>query len=155
MFLAHLLQQAQIEVTVLELRTRDYVAGRVRAGVLERTTVQLMQSLGLGARIGREGLVHSGTTLAVDGDPFHVDFNELTEGAAITVYGQSEVMKDLNLAADERGIRIHYEATDVRLDGLDTDAPRVSWKSAQGEHSLRCDFVVGCDGYHGISRRSI
>ena len=156
MFLAHLLQQARVDVTVLELRTRDYVTGRVRAGVLERTTVDVMRQIGLGSRVAREGLVHSGTTLAVDGDPFHVDFNESIDGAAITVYGQSEVMKDLNEAADERGIRIHYEAADVRLEGLETDAPRVSWSSAQGEHhSLQCDFVAGCDGFHGVSRRSI
>jgi p-hydroxybenzoate 3-monooxygenase len=155
MFLAHLLREARIDVTVLELRSRDYVTGRVRAGVLERTTVSLMAQLGIGARVAREGLVHSGTTLAVDGDPFHVDFNELTDGAAITVYGQSEVMKDLNDAADERGIDIHYEAADVSPEGLDTDTPRITWKSARGEHGLRCDFVVGCDGYHGISRRRI
>ena len=155
MFLAHLLREARIDVTVLELRSRDYVAGRVRAGVLERTTVDLMKRLGIGERVGREGLVHAGTTLAVDGDAFHVDFNELAAGAAITVYGQSEVMKDLNQAADERGLEIHYEAEDVSPQDLDTDAPRVTWKSPRGAHELRCDFVVGCDGFHGISRRSI
>jgi p-hydroxybenzoate 3-monooxygenase len=155
MFLAHLLRNSGIDAVVLELRRRDYVVGRVRAGVLERTTVELMTQLGIGARVGREGLVHSGTTLAVDGDPFHVDFNELVDGAAITVYGQSEVMKDLNQAADERGLVIHYECTDVRPEGLDTDTPRITWKSPAGEHTLRCDFVVGCDGFHGISRRCI
>jgi p-hydroxybenzoate 3-monooxygenase len=155
MFLAHLLREAGIDTAVLELRSRDYVVGRVRAGVLERTTVDLMTRLGIGARVGREGLVHSGTTLAVDGEPFHVDFNESSDGAAITVYGQSEVMKDLNEAADERGLEVHYECADVRPEGLDTDAPRVTWKSMGGAHSLHCDFVVGCDGFHGISRRSI
>jgi p-hydroxybenzoate 3-monooxygenase len=155
MFLALMLREAGVDTVVLELRSRDYVVGRVRAGVLERTTVELMNRLGIGGRVGREGLVHSGTTLAVDGDAFHVDFNELSDGAAITVYGQSEVMKDLNRAADERGLQVHYDCADVRPEGLDSDAPRITWKSADGEHQLRCDFVVGCDGFHGISRRCV
>lgn len=155
MFLALLLREAGIDTAVLELRSRDYVAGRVRAGVLERTTVELMNRLGIGGRVEREGLVHSGTTLAVDGDPFHVDFNELSEGAAITVYGQSEVMKDLNRAADDRGLRVQYDCDDVLPEDLDSDAPHVTWKSSDGERRLRCDFVVGCDGFHGISRRCV
>jgi p-hydroxybenzoate 3-monooxygenase len=154
MFLAHQLHAAGIKVVVLEQRNRDYVEGRVRAGVLERTTVKLMQRLGLGARVAREGLLHSGTTLCVDGEPFHVDFADLTDGA-VTVYGQSEVMKDLNGAADERGIRIIYDAAGVALGGLDSDSPSVSWKQGNALKRLACDFVVGCDGYHGVSRASI
>ena len=155
MFLAHLLREAAIDAVVLELRSREYVTARVRAGVLEQTTVDLMRRLGIGARVAREGLVHAGTTLAVDGDAFHVDFAELANGASITVYGQSEVMKDLNQAADERHIHVIYEACDVRPDGLDTDTPSVTWNSPHGTHRLDCDFIVGCDGFHGVSRGCI
>src|SRR3954469_10036036 len=154
MFLAHLLHQAQIDAVVLELRSRDYVVSRVRAGVLERTTVALMHRLGIGARVAREGLVHAGTTLAVNDAPFHVDFDELVQGAAITVYGQSEVMKDLNRAADERHLEVIYEASDVQPH-VDTESPWVSWNSPQGAHRLDCDFIVGCDGFHGVSRGCI
>jgi len=155
MFLAHLLREAGIDAVVLELRSREYVVARVRAGVLEQSTVDLMRRLGIGERVGREGMVHAGTTLAVDGDSFHVDFAELANGAAITVYGQSEVMKDLNQAADERHIHVIYEASDVRPHGLDTDTPWVTWNSPHGARRLECDFVAGCDGFHGVSRGCI
>jgi p-hydroxybenzoate 3-monooxygenase len=155
MFLAHLLHEARIDCVVLELRTRQHVVERVRAGVLEQATVDLMRRLGIGERVAREGLVHGGTTLAVNGNPFHVDFTELARGAAITVYGQSEVMKDLNDAADARRMEIHYEATDVRPHGLDTAAPSITWNSAGGPCRLDCDFVVGCDGFRGVSRSCI
>jgi p-hydroxybenzoate 3-monooxygenase len=155
LFLAHLLHAAHIKVVVLEQRSRDYVQNRVRAGVLEQTTVKLMHRLGVGARVAREGLVHGGTTLCVDGEPFHVDFAELTDGGAVTVYGQSEVMKDLDQAADERGIRVLYEAADVTPAALDSDHPFVTFKQNGAAKRLDCDFVVGCDGYHGVSRASI
>ena len=155
LFLAHLLHEARIDTVVLELRSRDYVVSRVRAGVLEQTTVAQMHRLGIGARVAREGLVHAGTVLAVNDAPFHVDFDELVPGAAITVYGQSEVMKDLNQAADERHLEVHYEAANVEPHGLDTNAPWVTWDSGHGPHRLDCDFVVGCDGFHGVSRACI
>jgi p-hydroxybenzoate 3-monooxygenase len=155
MFLAHLLRQAGIEATVLEARSREYVENRVRAGVLEQTTVKVMHRLGIGARVAREGLVHAGTTLCVDGEPFHVDFSDLTDGGAVTVYGQSEVMKDLNLAADQRGIRVIYQALDVSPRGLDSHHPAISWTQDGEPQTLRCDFVIGCDGYHGVSRACI
>jgi p-hydroxybenzoate 3-monooxygenase len=155
MFLAHLLHEAGIDALVLELRSRDYVVSRVRAGVLEQTTVALMHRLGIGERVAREGLVHGGTTLAVNDAPFHVDFDEYVPGAAITVYGQSEVMKDLNQAADQRHLEVVYEATDVQPHDLDTDAPWISWNSRQGAQRVDCDFIVGCDGFHGVSRACI
>ena len=155
MFLAHLLHEAGIEAVVLEMRSQDYVERRVRAGVLEQTTVRLMQKLGIGKRVQREGLVHSGTTLCVDGDPFHLDFADLTDGGAVTVYGQSEVMKDLNAAAVRRGITVIYEAADVTPQGLSTDRPAILFTEAGNAQRLDCDFVVGCDGFHGVSRASI
>src|SRR5689334_2487083 len=155
MFLAHLLRQAGVDSVVLEARSRDYVEGRVRAGVLEQNTVRLMHRLGIGMRVAREGLVHEGTTLCIDGEPFHVDFADLTDGGAVTVYGQSEVMKDLNVAADSRGIRVIYCAADVTPHGLQSARPTVSWNQRGAAMTLECDFVVGCDGYHGVSRASI
>jgi p-hydroxybenzoate 3-monooxygenase len=155
MFLAHLLRDAGLDVVVLELRSREYVEGRVRAGVLEQTTVQLMHQLGIGDRVSREGLVHAGTTLCIDGSPIHLDFETLTDGGAITVYGQSEVMRDLNTAALQRGIEVIYEAADVLPTGLDTERPTISWSEGGQNRSLDCDFVVGCDGFHGVSRRSM
>jgi len=155
MFLAHLLHQTGVECVVLEARGREYVEGRVRAGVLEQNTVRLMHRLGIGARVAREGLVHAGTTLCVDGESFHVNFSDLTDGGAITVYGQSEVMKDLNLSADRLGIRVIYDAADVAPRGLDGSQPVIHWNKRGSRHELECDFVVGCDGYHGVSRASI
>jgi len=155
MFLAHLLHQAGVDAVVLEMRSRPYVEGRVRAGVLEQHTVRLMHRLGIGARVSREGLVHAGTTLSVDGDPFHVNFSDLTDGGAVTVYGQSEVMKDLNLSADRRGIKVIYEAADVVPHDLDSREPVVTWTKNGEPRQLECDFVAGCDGYHGVCRACI
>ena len=155
LFLSLLLQRAGIDVVVLEKHTRDYVEGRVRAGVLEQITVDLMEQLGVGERMRREGLVHRGTNLAVDGDMFHVNFAELTGGKTIMVYGQSEVMKDLHEAADARNLCIVYEARDVQLDALDTERPEITWRDGGGEKRLVCDFIIGCDGSHGVSRIGI
>jgi p-hydroxybenzoate 3-monooxygenase len=152
LFLAHLLHAAGVDALVLEQRDRAYVEGRVRAGVLEQITVDLMERLDLGARMRREGLVHSGTNLAVDGRLFHIDFAKLTGGSTIMVYGQSEVMKDLGDAAVERGLRVVYEAADVAPQGLDSDQPYVTWRNGDETFRADCDFVVGCDGYHGVSR---
>jgi len=155
MFLGHLLVAAGIDVTLLEQRNRDYVEGRVRAGVLERVTVDLMDKLGLGGRLHREGLVHSGTNLSVDGDLFHIDMKALTGGATITIYGQSEVMKDLNDAAIQRGVRVIYDAKEVVLHGIERHKPFVTWRSGGAAERLDCDFIIGCDGHHGVSRASI
>jgi len=155
LFLAHLLHAAGIEAVVLERRSRDYVQGRVRAGVLEQVTVDLMDRLGLAARLRREGLVHEGTNISVDGDLFRIDMAALTGGSTITVYGQSEVMKDLGDAADARGLRVIYEAEDVELHDLDGARAAVSWRQGDQRQQLSCDFVAGCDGFHGVCRTSI
>lgn len=155
MFLAHLLAAEGVEAVVIERRDRAYVEGRVRAGVLEQVTTDLMHRLGLGERLDREGLVHGGTQISLDGSLFRIDMAELTGGSAVTVYGQQEVMHDLFEAAPARGLRIEWNAEDVSLEGLDTDAPVVRWRSEGEAHELRCDFVAGCDGYHGVSRASI
>jgi p-hydroxybenzoate 3-monooxygenase len=151
LMLAHLLHQQGIDCVVLENRTRDYVEGRVRAGVLEQTTVKLLDRLGLGERMHAQGLVHEGTNLAIDGEIFRVDMAALTGGATVMVYGQQEVMHDLFNAAETRGVKILFEAKHVALHDLDTSHPYVTWQGGR----LDCDYVAGCDGYHGVSRGAI
>jgi p-hydroxybenzoate 3-monooxygenase len=153
LFLALLLRKAGVDCIVLEKRERAYVEGRVRAGVLEQVTTDLMERLGVGARMRREGLVHRGVNLAVDGDMFHIDFADLADGAAITVYGQSEVMKDVHEEIHRSGLSVIYGAQDVALHGLDGETPSVTWSG--GAERLECDFIAGCDGYHGASRAAI
>ena len=155
LFLGHLLRQAGVEVVILERRDRAYVEGRVRAGVLERITVDLMERLGVDERMRREGLVHAGANLASDGEMFRIDMAELTGGSTVMVYGQQEVMKDLFDAAERRDLRIVFDADDVQLHDVDSDRPRVSWRKDGAEHRLDCDFIAGCDGYHGVSRATI
>ncbi len=155
MFLAHLLHAEGIDAVVIERRDRDYVEGRVRAGVLEQGTVDLMRRLGISARLEREGLVHGGTNVALDGRMFRIDMAALTGGATVTVYGQQEVMRDLFDAAETRGLDIRWNAVDVALSALDGDHPVVEWRQDGQAWSLDCDYVVGCDGYHGVSRAAI
>jgi len=155
MFLAHLLHAEGIEATVIERRDRPYVEGRVRAGVLEQGTVGLLRRLGLAGRLEREGLVHGGTNVSIDGRVFRIDMAALTGGATVTVYGQQEVMRDLFDAAELRGLDIRWNASDVALTGLDGDRPVVTWREGDAARRLTCDFVVGCDGYHGVSRAAI
>jgi p-hydroxybenzoate 3-monooxygenase len=155
LFLGHLLRQAGIDAVVLERKDRPYVEGRVRAGVLEHITVDLMERLGVGDRMRREGLVHAGTNLASDGETFRIDMADLTGGSTVMVYGQQEVMKDLFDAAEQRDLRIVFDADDVQLHDIDGDRPYVTWRKDGAEQRLDCDFVAGCDGYHGVSRATI
>jgi p-hydroxybenzoate 3-monooxygenase len=151
MVLAHLLHRAGTAAVVVERRSRAYVEGRVRAGVLEQGTVDLLDRLGLGDRLHREGLPHAGTNLAVDGEVFRIDMQALT-GRCITVYGQQEVMRDLFDGAEQRGLAVVFEAADVALHDIDTGHPFVSWRQDGAEQRLDCDFIAGCDGFHGVSR---
>lgn len=155
MFLAHLLRRTGIDAVVIERRDRAYVEGRVRAGVLEQVTVDLMRRLGLAERLKLQGLVHGGTNLALDGRLFRIDMAALTGGSTVTVYGQQEVMHDLFEAAESRGLTIMWNAEDVAIAGLDGESPSVTWRADGVTHALDCDFVVGCDGYHGVSRAAI
>lgn len=155
LLLGHLLHQAGIETLVLEQRSRDYVEGRVRAGVLEQITVDLMTRLGFDARMRREGLVHGGASIVCDGDQFRIDMAALTGGSTIMVYGQSEVMKDLGDAATTRGLSVVYGADGVRLHDIDGNRPSVTWRAHGADHRVDCDFIAGCDGFHGVSRASI
>ncbi|MEI9852465.1 MAG: 4-hydroxybenzoate 3-monooxygenase [Sphingomonas sp.] len=155
MFLAHLLRREGIDAVVIERRDRDYVEGRVRAGVLEQVSVDLMVELGLGERMRREGLVHEGTNLVIDGQVFRIDMAALTGGRTVVVYGQQEVMKDLFDAADARGLQVIWNAGDVVLHDIAGDKPYVTFTRDGQAQRLDCDFIAGCDGYHGPSRAAI
>jgi p-hydroxybenzoate 3-monooxygenase len=155
LLLAHLLHAAGIACVVLERRDRAYVEGRVRAGVLEQTTVDIMRQLGLAARLDREGLPHGGFSISFDDELFRIDLSGLTGGKCVTVYGQQEVMKDLYDAAEARGISIVFHAENVTLHDIASTTPSVTF-SADGEsRRLACDYIAGCDGFHGVSRAAI
>jgi p-hydroxybenzoate 3-monooxygenase len=153
--LAHLLHRSGIESIVLEHRDRAYVEKRVRAGVLEQGTVDLLNAIGVGERMRREGLVHHGIYLQFAGERHRINMYELTGGRAITIYGQQEVVKDLIAARLAQGAPILFEATNVSLHDLESTRPRVRFHHQGAQHELACDFVAGCDGFHGVSRASI
>jgi p-hydroxybenzoate 3-monooxygenase len=155
LMLAHLLHQHGIESVVLEHRDRAYVEKRVRAGVLEQGTVDLLHAVGAGERLQREGLVHHGMYLQFGGERHRINMHELTGGRAITVYGQQEVVKDLIAARLAQGAPILFEATDVSLHDLDGERPQIRFQHAGAQHELECDYIAGCDGFHGVSRSSI
>ena len=153
--LSHLLALAGIDSVVLESRSREYVEKRVRAGVLEQGTVDLLTRTGVGERLRQEGLIHHGIELRFEGRPHRIDLTELTGGRSITVYGQQEVVKDLIRARLEAAGRLLFEAEAVGFAELDSDHPHVRYVQAGQEHELTCDWVAGCDGFWGASRQSI
>lgn len=155
LLLSHLLHNAGIESIILENCSRDYVEARIRAGVLEQRTVELINSVGVGERMRREGLIHEGIEIRFNGNGHRIDFPSLTGGKRITVYGQHEVVKDLIKARLEHGGEILFEVSDVRLDSIDTDHPSIRYLHAGDDCELACDFIAGCDGFHGVSRPSV
>jgi len=154
LLLAQLLRQAGVESVVLERQSRDYVLSRIRAGVLERGTVELLQQAGVGERVQREGLVHDGVMLQFDSRLHRIDFRELV-GASVTVYGQTEVTRDLMNARDASGGLTVYEAQDVTPIDFGSDQPRLRYRKDGVEHELECDYIAGCDGFHGVCRASV
>ncbi len=154
LLLSQLLNRAGIGTVVLERKDRDYVLSRIRAGVLESGTADLLRRAGAGARMDREGQVHDGCYLASNGAMFRVDFDAAC-GKRVMVYGQTEVTRDLYEAQDAIGATIIHNAEDVALHDLQSPTPRVTWMQDGRAHELTCDFVVGCDGFHGVSRPSI
>jgi len=155
LFLAELLRQHGIESVILEARSREYVEQRVRAGVLEQGTVELLTDTGLGDRLHREGLVHHGVELRFEGEGHRIDLSALTGGRTITIYGQQEVVKDLIAARERDGGDIRFEVEDVAVDGLKTDRPTIAFTHDGEQGTLECDVIAGCDGFHGICRPSI
>jgi len=155
LLLAQLLHKAGIDNVIVERQSAAYVLGRIRAGVLEQTTVDLLDQAGVGARLHREGLVHQGIELCFDGARHRIDLHGLTGGKHVMVYGQTEVTHDLMDARATEGRTTVYEAKDVSLHDFDGASPRVRYRKDGVEHELRCDFIAGCDGYHGVSRASV
>ena len=155
LMLSHLLHRAGIASIVLEARSRDYIEGRVRAGVLEQGTVDLLRASGVGERLAREGLVHDAVELRFDGQAHRIDLARLTGGRSITVYGQQEVVKDLVQARLEAGGDIRFECADIALHDIATSAPRITARMLGQALEIGCDFIAGCDGSHGISRDAI
>ena len=153
LLLSQLLYVAGIDSVVLERHSREYVEARIRAGVLEQVTADLLKQAGAGARMVREGLPHAGVNLASDGEMFRIDFQALV-GKQVMIYGQTELTKDLNdlLALREQPV---FNAEDVALHEITGQRPHVTYRVDGHEHRLDCDFIAGCDGYHGVSRKSI
>jgi p-hydroxybenzoate 3-monooxygenase len=153
--LSHLLDLDGIESVVLEKRSREYVEKRVRAGVLEQSTVDLLCATGVGERLKREALVHHGIELRFAGEGHRIALSDLTGGRSIWIYGQQEVIKDLVNARLAAGAAIHYEVADVCVDELNSNRPVVRCTLASERVALECDFIAGCDGFHGICRDAI
>ena len=155
LLLGQLLHRSGIATVIIERQSPDYVAARIRAGVLEQTTCDLLDEAGVGARMGSEGLPHDGYELCFGGARHRIDLIGLTGGKRVTVYGQTEVTRDLMEARRAAGLATRYEASDVVLHDFDTAMPRVTYVHAGRAHELHCDFIAGCDGYHGVSRASV
>ncbi|MBL3961501.1 4-hydroxybenzoate 3-monooxygenase [Burkholderia sp. KCJ3K979] len=156
LLLSHLLRLQGVDSILVEARSREYCENRIRAGVLEQGTVDTLNEAGLGDRMRREGLEHHGIELLFDGQRHRIDLSELTGGRAITVYSQHEVVRDLIAAGIEHGHRMHFEVSDVALHDVESEHPFVTFKHADGRADrIDCDYIAGCDGFHGIARQTI
>src|SRR5262249_44353192 len=153
--LALLLQRRGIETVVLEARSRAYVEQRIRAGVLEQGSVDLLTAAGVGERLQREGLVHHGISLQFAGERHRLPLSELAGGRSIVIYGQTEAVKDRVADRIGMGEPLLFEVENVELSALETDQPLITFRYGGEEKQLRCDVVAGCDGFHGVSRASI
>jgi p-hydroxybenzoate 3-monooxygenase len=154
LLLGQLLHKSGIDNVIVERHTGEYVLGRIRAGVIEQVAVDLLDEAGVGERMHREGLVHDGTQICVDGKRHRIDFKALT-GQGVMVYGQTEITKDLMDGRAAAGGKTVYSAYDVALHGFQGTRPRVTWRADGKEAELECDFIAGCDGFYGISRKSV
>lgn len=152
--LALMLEKQGISSVILENRSRDYVENRVRAGLLEHNTVEVFDNLGVANRLHKEGLVHHGCYISYNGKTQRIDFQKYT-GKEVTIYGQQEVVKDLIQACLERNIPIHFEAEATDIVGLETEIPVIYFNQNGEQQSISCDFVGGCDGFHGLSRKML
>ncbi len=155
LLLGQRLHQSGIDAVILERRSKDYVLGRIRAGVLEQGTVDLIDRIGSGARMHEEGLVHDGIELCFGGERHRIDLNGLTGGKSVMIYGQTEVTADLMDAREAAGLATVYEAADVTVHDFDTGRPKVRYRKDRVAHELECDFICGCDGFRGVTRKSV
>ena len=154
LLLGQLLHKAGIDAVILERVTGEYVLGRVRAGILEQVCIDLMDEAGVGVRMHREGLVHHGFEMLYSGTRHRIDLNRLTGGKNVMVYGQTELTRDLMEARKATGLPTVYEAKNVAVHDFDGAHPRVTFEKDGSAHELACDFIAGCDGFHGICRAS-
>jgi len=156
LLLARLLHLQGIDTVILENRSRDYVLGRIRAGVIEQGMADLLREAKAGERMDEEGLIHEGINIAFDGRLERIDFPKHTDGKVVMVYGQTEITYDLMKAhVDEAGGVVHYEAPAIRVEDYDTDTPKIIYEQNGKQKELICDFVAGCDGFHGVARKSV
>jgi p-hydroxybenzoate 3-monooxygenase len=155
LLLGQLLHRAGVDTVILERRSPDYVLSRIRAGVLEQGTVDLLGQAGVDARLRAEGLIHEGIELSFAGARHRIDLKALTGGRTVTVYGQTEVTRDLMDARNACGATAIYEAEEVAVHDIETERPHVTWKQDGTARSLACDVIAGCDGFHGVSRASV
>jgi p-hydroxybenzoate 3-monooxygenase len=155
LLLGQLLHKAGIETVILERQTGDHVLGRIRAGILEQVTIALMDEAGVGARMHREGLVHHGFDMLFGGQRHRVDLGALTGGQHVMVYGQTELTRDLMQARAAAGLPSVYEARNVAVHDFDSQRPRVTYEKDGQPHEIACDFIAGCDGFHGVCRASV
>jgi len=155
LLLGQLLHKAGIDAVILERQSADYVLSRIRAGVLEQVTTDLLDEAGVGQRMHAEGLPHTGFDLLFQGRRHRIDLHTLTGGQQVMVYGQTEVTRDLMDARQAAGLPTIYEASDVSIHDFDTASPRVKYQKEGVWHELQCDFIAGCDGFHGVCRASV
>ncbi len=155
LLLGQLLHQAGIDNVILERQSGDYVLSRIRAGILEQVTVDLMREAGVGQRLDREGIVHHSIELVFAGQRHPIDVHGLTGGKVVTAYGQTELTRDLMDARAAAGLTTVYDADEVTLHDFDGTAPRVTYRQGGQTRTLDCDFIAGCDGFHGVSRASV
>jgi len=155
LLLGQLLSKQGIENIILERVTGDYVLGRIRAGILEQGFVDLIREAGVNERMDREGEIHNGFTISVNGDCSYINLKELTGGKTVLCYGQTEITRDLMDARASAGLQTYYEALDVQPADVNTDTPSVSFTHNGENYTLQCDYIAGCDGFHGVSRQTI
>ena len=156
LLLARLLHLQGIDTVILESRSRDYVLGRIRAGVIEQGMADLLREAKAGERMDKEGLIHEGINIAFDGRLERIDFPKHTKGQVVMVYGQTEITYDLmKVHIDEAGGKVYYDAPVIGVEGCETDSPKIIFEQNGQRQELICDFVAGCDGFHGVARKSI
>ena len=155
LLLGQLLHRAGIDAVIIERQSADYVLGRIRAGVLEQVTMDLLYEAGVSQRMHQEGLLHAGFDMLFKGQRHRLDLHALTGGQQVMVYGQTEVTRDLMDARRQAGLLTVYEAHDVSIHDFDGRTPTVRWRKGDQTHELHCDFIAGCDGFHGVCRASV
>lgn len=155
LLLGALLHKAGIDNIIVERQSGDYVLGRIRAGVLEQVTVDLLNEVGVNQRLHKEGLVHGGFELLFAGKRHRINMDQLTGGKTVVVYGQTEVTRDLMDDRAAKGLTTIYEAENVQVRDFDGTTPSVTYTKDGQSHTLQCDFIAGCDGFHGVCRASV